>query len=114
MSLLRKFHVMNMRINGFYGARASWWLSAKQYDEKYNTKHTASQKKWAYKNGFLPSVVERYGINPHELVEKGEIPVFEKYDPYIPQELLRRAYATDKLRSDEPEDKIRELFDEIK
>ena len=63
MSLLRKFHVMNMRINGFYGARASWWLSAKQYDEKYNTKHTASQKKWAYKNGFLPSVVERYGIN---------------------------------------------------
>lgn len=58
--------------------------------------------------------VERYGINPHELVEKGEIPVFEKYDPYIPQELLRRAYATDKLRSDEPEDKIRELFDEIK
>ena len=63
MSLLRKFHVMNMRINGFYGARASWWLSAKQYDEKFNTKHTASQKRWAYKNGFLPSVVERYGIN---------------------------------------------------
>lgn len=58
--------------------------------------------------------VERYGINPHELVESGEIPIFEKYDPYIPQSLLRRAYATDKLRADEPEDKIRELFGEIK
>ena len=57
--------------------------------------------------------VERYGINPHELVENGEIPIFEKYDPYIPQSLLRRAYATDKLRADEPEDKIRERFGEI-
>ena len=58
--------------------------------------------------------VERYGINTHELVESGEIPIFEKYDPYVPQQMLRKAYATDKLRSDEPEDKIRELFEEIK
>ena len=63
MSLLRKFKIMHMRINGFYGGKARWWLSAKQYDQKYNTQYTASQKKWAYKHGFLPAVVERYGIN---------------------------------------------------
>ena len=62
----------------------------------------------------LAENVERYGINCHKLVENGEIPIFEKYDPYIPQDLLRKAYATDKLRSDEPEEKIRELFGEIK
>lgn len=63
MSLLRKFRIMHMRINGFYGGKARWWLNAKQYDQKYNTEYTAAQKKWAYKHGFLPSVVERYGIN---------------------------------------------------
>ena len=62
----------------------------------------------------LAENVERYGINCHKLVENGEIPIFEKYDPYIPQDLLRKAYATDKLRSDEPEEKIRELFGELK
>ncbi len=35
MSLLRKFKIMHMRINGFYGGKARWWLNAKQYDEKY-------------------------------------------------------------------------------
>lgn len=63
MSLLRKFKIMHMRINGFYGGKARWWLNAKQYDEKYNQNYTEREKKWAYKHGFLPSVVERYGIN---------------------------------------------------
>ena len=40
-------------------------------------------------------------IDTLELVGKGEMPVFEKYDPCIPPEHLRRAYATDKLRTDE-------------
>ena len=40
-------------------------------------------------------------IIPLDLVGKGECPVFEKYDPCIPPELLRRAYAVDKLRTDE-------------
>ena len=44
MSLLRKFKIMHMRINGFYGGKARWWLSAKQYDQKYNTQYTASPK----------------------------------------------------------------------
>ncbi len=40
-------------------------------------------------------------IDTIDLVGKGECPVFEKYDPCIPPELLRRAYAADKLRTDE-------------
>ena len=40
-------------------------------------------------------------IDTLSLVGKSEMPVFEKYDPCIPPELLRRAYATDKLRTDE-------------
>ena len=40
-------------------------------------------------------------IETIDLVGKGECPIFEKYDPCIPPELLRRAYAADKLRTDE-------------
>lgn len=40
-------------------------------------------------------------IDTLDLVGKSEMPVFEKYDPCIPPELLRRAYAVDKLRTDE-------------
>ena len=58
--------------------------------------------------------VERYGINCDSLVEGGEIPVFEKYDNYVPYDLLRKAYAADKLRADEVEDQIRAIFEEFK
>lgn len=44
---------------------------------------------------------QREGIDPESLVSKTESPVFEKYDDYIPGELLRRAYAADRLRTDE-------------
>ena len=57
--------------------------------------------------------VERYGINCNALVENGEIPVFEKYDNYVPYELLRKAYAADKLRADEVEEQIRVIFEEF-
>ena len=36
-----------------------------------------------------------------ELVGEGECPVFDKYDEHIPPELLREAYAKDRLRLDE-------------
>ena len=35
------------------------------------------------------------------LVGENENPVYERYDEYIPQELIRRGYITDKLQSDE-------------
>lgn len=58
--------------------------------------------------------VERDGIDCNALVESGEIPVFEKYDNYFPYDLLRKAYAADKLRADEAEDQIRRIFEEFK
>ncbi len=51
--------------------------------------------------GRLADKVRGEGIDCMSLVEHGEIPVFEKYDDCIPVELLRRAYATDRLRADE-------------
>ncbi len=38
-----------------------------------------------------------FGVNPEELVSENECPVHEKYDEYIPAELLREAYAADRL-----------------
>ncbi len=37
------------------------------------------------------------GIDCEELVGPAEMPLFDKFDPFIPGELLRRAYATDRL-----------------
>ncbi len=41
------------------------------------------------------------GIRLEELISASECPVFEKYDEYIPSELLRKAYMADRLRADE-------------
>ena len=46
-------------------------------------------------------IIERDGINTADLVRDGECPVFDKYDEYIPPELLRAAYAKDRLLADE-------------
>jgi ATP-dependent Lhr-like helicase len=43
----------------------------------------------------------REGIDLDALIGPGETPVFEKYDGFVPAELLRIAYREDKLRSDE-------------
>ena len=54
--------------------------------------------------GFITMLDEKakmYGIDTYSLVGATEMPVFEKYDGYLPGELLRKAYAEDKLRADE-------------
>ena len=55
----------------------------------------------------MKSDAKRYGIDPFELVSGSDCPVFEKYDPYIPSDLLRKAYAADRLC---PEEVITHLF----
>ncbi|MBQ9416611.1 MAG: DEAD/DEAH box helicase [Clostridia bacterium] len=50
------------------------------------------------------------GVDLLSLVGKKEIPLFDKYDPYIPGDLLRRAYATDRLRIDEVEKRVEEMY----
>lgn len=49
----------------------------------------------------IRDILSREGIDVKTLVSEGECPVFDKYDEYIPPELLRLAYAADRLRADE-------------
>ena len=49
------------------------------------------------------------GIDVRRLVSEKEYPIFEKYDPCVPAELLREAYAADRLRTDEVLDFVKEL-----
>ncbi len=54
----------------------------------------------------------RDGIDTESLVSKNESPIFEKYDDHIPGELLRRAYAADRLRTDEMIPRVLEMYSE--
>ncbi len=49
----------------------------------------------------LSAEISANGIDLDSLISPTEAPVFEKYDEFIPSELLRKAYRDDKLRSDE-------------
>ena len=50
--------------------------------------------------GALREKLAREGVDTYELVAPGECPVYDKYDDYIPPELLRMAYAEDRLDGD--------------
>ena len=54
-----------------------------------------------------------FGIDCDALVGGTEMPVFEKYDEYIPGELLRRSYSADRLRADEAERRSQEIANEF-
>lgn len=49
----------------------------------------------------LSDHAQQDGIPLDLLIGPAENPVFEKYDDYVPAELLRRAYVADRLRADE-------------
>ncbi len=51
--------------------------------------------------------------DPVDLVSPKELPSFEKYDEYIPGDLLRHAYATDKLNVKEASMRIRDIQERI-
>ena len=53
--------------------------------------------------------VRTHGIDAEALVAGGDVPVFEKYDDYVPSDLLRRAYAIDKLNVDEVANRLLEI-----
>ena len=58
---------------------------------------------------YLKNKIMTEGIDKASLVSPNECPVFEKYDDRIPSELLRHAYVSDRLRTDE----IVEIFKEM-
>lgn len=45
----------------------------------------------------ISSDFARVGVDAEDLVSENECPIYEKYDEYIPAELLREAYAADRL-----------------
>ena len=47
------------------------------------------------------------GVDKYTLVGDNETPAFDKYDDYVPSELLRRAYVEERLRTDEIETRAR-------
>ncbi len=47
------------------------------------------------------------GVDKYTLVGENETPAFDKYDDYVPSELLRRAYTEERLRTDEIEARAR-------
>lgn len=51
----------------------------------------------------IRSDIRKNGIDVTELIGGGEAPLFDKYDPFVPAELLRKAFAEDHLRADEIE-----------
>lgn len=60
----------------------------------------------------LAGIAKTDGIDCRALVQSGEVPVFEKYDEHIPAELLRRAYAVDRLCPDEAEQRLQDILGE--
>lgn len=50
---------------------------------------------------YISDKIRLEGIDLDSLISPNESPVFEKFDGYVPTELLRKAYKNDKLRADE-------------
>lgn len=50
---------------------------------------------------------EKEPLDPMELVYTGEVPVFEKYDEFLPEELIRKGFAYGILGIDEMKERIR-------
>lgn len=50
---------------------------------------------------------ERRSLNPMELVYPGEVPMFEKYDEFLPEELVKKGFAYGILGIDEMKARIR-------
>ena len=59
---------------------------------------------------FLNDYVKHHGIDALSLVSSKELPMFEKYDGYVPAELLRYAYSVDKLNVPEAEKRIGDIY----
>ena len=62
----------------------------------------------------ISEIISRDGLDASELVGPGECPVFDKFDEFIPPELLRDAYAIDRLMPSEVEIRFsRGIIDDI-
>jgi ATP-dependent Lhr-like helicase len=100
---LRRFLAQNSARFGISGIEYEGCYYIKFRMEKGSPKELAK---------FLCEHVSRHGIDALSLVGSKELPIFEKYDGYIPAELLRYAYSVDKLCVPETEKRIRDIWEE--
>ncbi|HPT84526.1 MAG TPA: DEAD/DEAH box helicase [Bacillota bacterium] len=89
---LRKFIVRN---SGPLG------LSNLEYDGCYYMTFRMERGTAADAVKLWHGVIKEHGIDKYSLVQNTEIPLFDKFDDKIPYSLLRKAYAEDRLRTDE-------------
>ncbi len=52
---------------GFSAKRAKGWVVRVREDRKYNKEHGFADKRWAYKNGYMPSYTDAFGITEENL-----------------------------------------------
>ncbi len=57
--------------------------------------------------------MEKQPLDPMELIYKGEVPLFEKYDEFLPEELVKKGFAYGILGIDEMKARIRSWNKEI-
>lgn len=95
MANAAKFGISNLEFEGCY----------------YMTFRMETSSNYALIKG-LCDIIEREGIDKSRLVGATEAPVFEKYDDFIPAELLRKQYAADKLRVDEVMRRLPQILSE--
>jgi len=74
-------------------------LSAIDYERCYYITFRMEKGTPAELYGAIKAKIESDSFNLYELAESGENPIFDKYDEYIPSELLREAYAVDRLEN---------------
>ena len=93
---------------------AAWKLSHMEFEGcYYMTFRAEAPSGLAMFRGWYEKIC-REGIDCQTLVGENEAPVFEKYDDLIPAELLREAFAQDRLRSDEILRRMPELMERWK
>lgn len=90
---------------------AAFGINGVEYEGCYFIRFQMSKGTDAALIRSLATQAER-GIDPEALVASGEIPAFEKYDDHIPADLLRRAFAADKLNAQEAGRRIMEILAE--
>ena len=80
---------------------ARFKISSMEYEGCYYMTFKMEKGNGAELIAALREIALREGIDKASLVSASECPVFEKYDDFIPSELLREAYMADRLRTDE-------------
>ena len=96
------------------GAVASeFGISGMDYEGCY---YMTFRMEYGNPRSFLQAMMARFGeggVSAHALVSPTELPTFDKYDSYIPAELLRHAYAEDHLDTKEAATRLRDILKEF-